>query len=106
MLDEGLRVPAGAEWRGALAAPRDSSAFRCATEIVQRARMMTHSIQVGDTLQASEDESDFDWQRGGEALWNLCGAHDEAVASATLTLLASEVCACVRACVSACAGQL
>ena len=98
MLDERLRVPAGAEWRGALAAPRDSSAFRCATEVVQRARMMT--LQVGDTLQASEDETDFDWQRGGEALWNLCGAHDEAVASATLTLLASEVCACVlmRAC--------
>ncbi len=55
VLDKALRVPAGAEWRGALAAERGSHAFSTASSIVNNARTLTLQLQL------QSDVSDFDW---------------------------------------------
>ena len=86
VLDEKLRVPAGADWRGALAQPRESDVYKIANCIVEGARRMALEVQL-----ERQDVADKEWQRSGAALGRLMGGAGEADAGRMLQVLSAEV---------------
>ena len=85
VLDETLRVSAGADWRGALAQPRDTAIYRMAIGIVEAARLMAHKVLV------EKDVADGEWLRGGASLARLLGRACDAHAGQMLQVLSAEV---------------
>jgi hypothetical protein len=85
VLDETLRVPAGADWRGALAQPRDTVIYKMAIGIVEAARLMAHEVLV------EKDVADGEWLRGGASLARLLGRTCDAQAGQMLQILSAEV---------------
>ena len=74
VLDDALRVPHGADWRGTLAAPRGAASQSIAAAVVEQARDMAVDL--------ARDEDDFEladsaWMTRGKALALLLGTDDE-----------------------------
>jgi diadenosine tetraphosphatase ApaH/serine/threonine PP2A family protein phosphatase len=66
-LDPELRIEAGADWRGALAAPRGTERFLCAQRVVANARTLSNEIS------AVPDVDHRAWMVGGTAVTRLLG---------------------------------
>ena len=84
VLDEALRAPADADWRGTLAAPRHSERFAIAMQVVEAGHRLSSQVK------GEPDVSDSAWLRGGAALAQLLGTPDATEQARRLGRLAAE----------------
>ena len=87
VLDDALRVPHGADWRGALAAPRGAASQSIAAAVVEQARDMAVDLARSD---GEFELADSAWMTDGKALALLLGTDDRNLQAEYIDELAQD----------------